>query len=175
MAVLCAVRLCAAVVLVEAVFNLTLVRSVDVGEEVHTEEIIPCSVPNKEAKFGSEGPIVRVRHTSETVWWSDLRVWIKRNLLSERGWPLVAILIVSQFVGKMLTEREAMADAHTARIFYSASRFMASSCTLSVVTEGSNEGDFVCVGIVFVLIGQLVKSSSRVWFCGWINLTRQRI
>lgn len=42
-AVLCAVGLCAAVVLVEAVLNLTLVRSLDIGCEIHTEEIISRS------------------------------------------------------------------------------------------------------------------------------------
>jgi hypothetical protein len=156
MAVLCAVGLGVAVVCVEAVFNLTLVCSTDVCCEIHAEEIIPRSSSDDVTEFASERAILRVWHTSETVWWADFRIWIESCLLSERRWPLVAVLVVSQFVGEVLTERETTADTRATIIIDSAARFMAIPDIFSVVATRSNEGDFVRIRVIFVLKGQLV-------------------
>jgi hypothetical protein len=83
---------------------------------------------------------------------ADLGIGIERRLLSERRWPLVTVLVVSQFVGEVLAKRKATADTRAPRIVYSAARFMAVLGIFSVVAVGTNECEFVCISYAFVLM-----------------------
>lgn len=146
--------------LAEAEFDFILIRGANVGEKVHTEEVISIHhaawstgirsyIIDKVSKFGAQRAVLAAGHASQAVGKGFLT---ERRLLM-KGWrPLVALVIRCRWVTKLLAEGKVGAHTTAEGVIHSAARFDAVTVVLAVVAIRTDIDDLVCIRILRGLV-----------------------